>query len=278
MSAGATPTDTSLEARYDAVRARVADAAHRAGRRPEEVVIVAITKFAEPDQIRRLIELGHRDFGENRVQHLVQRASMIAEYLSRRRVLPHAREAHAGAGGPGLGPGDVRWHMVGHLQRNKAKKCMEFCRLVHSVDTLRLAEEIQQIALKREKPIDVLVQVNCSGEQSKSGVPIAAAAHLASQIDTMVYVRVRGLMTMAPLIPDPAEARDAARRTFTRCRELFEEIRTMGVGEGRFNMLSMGMSGDFEEAIAEGSNLVRIGTAIFGEPRHPVVEEPEEDD
>ncbi len=276
MSAGTTPSELTLDARFDAVRARVAEAAHRAGRRPDEVLIVAITKFAEPDQIRRLIELGHRDFGESRVQHLVQRAPMIAEYLSRRRVLPHAREAHAGGGG--LGPGDVRWHMVGHLQRNKAKKCLEFCRLVHSVDSLRLAEEIQQIALKGEKAVDVLVQVNCSGEQSKFGVPLPAAPHLAAQIDTMVYVRVRGLMTMAPLLPDPAQARRAARDTFARCRELFEEIGKTGVGEGQFNILSMGMSGDFEEAIAEGANLVRIGAAIFGEPRHPVPDEPEDED
>lgn len=276
MSTGTTPSELTLESRFDAVRSRVAEAARRAGRRPDEILIVAVTKFAEPDQIRRLIELGHRDFGENRVQHLVQRASMIAEYLSRRRVLPHAHEAHAP--GPALGPGDVRWHMIGHLQRNKARKCMEFCRLVHSVDSLRLAEEIQQIALKREKPIDVLVQVNCSGEESKHGVHVPAAAHLAAQIETMVYVRVRGLMTMAPLIPDPAEARRVARDCFARCRELFEEIRTTGVGEGQFNILSMGMSGDFEEAIAEGANLVRVGTAIFGEPRHPIVDEPEEDD
>ncbi len=270
------PSEATLESRYESVLARVADAARRAGRRPDEILTVAVTKFAEPDQIRRLIELGHRDFAENRVQHLVQRASMISEYLSRRRVLPHARAEHAP--GPALGPGDVRWHMIGHLQRNKARKCLEFCRLVHSVDSLRLAEEIQQIAVKYEKPVEVLVQVNCSGEQSKHGVHVPAAAHLAAQIDTMVYVRVRGLMTMAPLLPDPAAARVAARETFARCRELFEEIRTTGVGEGQFNILSMGMSGDFEEAIAEGANIIRVGTAIFGEPRNPIPDEPEEDD
>ncbi|MFM9996356.1 MAG: YggS family pyridoxal phosphate-dependent enzyme [Phycisphaerales bacterium] len=277
MSVGATSPEVTLDARYDAVRRRVADAARRDARRPEDLIIVAVTKYAEQDQVRRLIELGHRDFGENRVQHLIQRASMTAEYLSRRSVLPHAHEQHS-AGGPLLGPGDVRWHMVGRLQRNKAKKAIEFCRLIHSVDSLRLAEEVQQFAVKREQPVDVLVQVNCSGEESKAGVPIAAAPHLAAQIDTMVYVRVRGLMTIAPLVADPEESRQAARECFGRCRELFDEMKTSGVGEGRFNILSMGMSGDFEEAIAQGANVLRIGSAIFGEPKHPIPDETEDED
>jgi pyridoxal phosphate enzyme (YggS family) len=213
--------------------------------------------------------MGHRDLGENKVQQLVQRASQLEEHLSRQRVLPHAR---AGEAVP-----EVRWHMIGHLQRNKARKAIEFCRLIHSVDSLRLAEEIQAIALKRDHPVDVLIQVNCSGELSKFGCPGPAAVHLAEQIDTMISVRLRGLMTMAPLIDDPRRAREEALRTFARGRECFEDIRKTGVGEGRFNILSMGMSGDFEEAITEGANMVRVGTAIFGEPRTPPAEEPDED-
>jgi pyridoxal phosphate enzyme (YggS family) len=273
-------TDTALETRYQSVRTRVADAARRAGRRPDDVLIVAVTKYAEPDQIRRLIELGHVDFGENRVQALLQRAPMIEEFLRRQRVLPHARVAHlSGAGllGPGAAEPHVRWHMIGHLQRNKARKCVEFCRLIHSVDSLRLAEELQAIGQKRDKPIEVLIEVNCSGEASKSGCPMPAAAHLVAQLDTMVFVRPRGLMTMGPLIADPAESRRAARDTFARCRELFEDVRRTGAGEGRFNLLSMGMSGDFEDAIEFGSNLVRVGTAVFGEPRHPIEDTPEDD-
>ncbi len=271
MTAGSPtkPMETTLQGRFEHVKARVAEAATRSGRRPEDVVIVAVTKHAEPDQIRELIQLGQRDFGENRVQHLIQRAAMVEEYLSRRRVLPHARTSEAVP--------EIRWHMIGHLQRNKVRKAAEFCRLIHSVDSLRLAEEIQQLTLRDEKPIDVLVQVNCSGERSKFGCPIPAAAHLAEQIDTMVFVRVRGIMTMAPLIEDPKESREAARRTFVRARELFEEMSSSGIGEGRFNILSMGMSNDFEEAIAEGANLVRIGTAIFGEARNPQPDEPEDD-
>lgn len=258
----------TLAERYESVRSRIAAAAERSGRAGADILLVAVTKFAEPEQLRELVHLGHHDLGENKVQNLVQRASQLEESLSRQRALPHAR--------PGPVP-EVRWHMIGHLQRNKVRKAIEFSRLVHSVDSLRLAEEIQVAAMKREQPVDALIQVNCSGELSKFGCPGPAAVHLAEQIDTMVSVRLRGLMTMAPLLDDPATARDAARRTFARARETFEEIQKAGVGDGRFNILSMGMSGDFEDAISEGANLVRVGTAIFGEPRTPPADDPEDD-
>ena len=268
------PADRTLEQRYAEVQARIAAAARRTGRGPDGVVLVAVTKYAEQDQLRSLIQLGHRDFGESRVQNLVQRAGMVEEFLSRRRTLPHARKP-----GEATGSGEfVRWHMIGHLQRNKVRRAVEVCRLIQSVDSLRLAEEIQQAAMKREEPVDVLVQVNCSGQNSKFGCPLPAAGHLAEKIDTLVSVRVRGLMTMAPT---PLPAADggppvidlgAARDTFARCRELFDEMHKSGIGDGRFNILSMGMSGDFEVAIEEGANLVRVGSAIFGEPKHPTGE------
>lgn len=265
-----------LDARYATIRERVARAAAKSGRRADDIILVAVTKFAEPEQIRRLIEIGHRDFGENRVQQLVQRAAMVEEHLTRLRVLPQtlgrAGSSQAGrslidlekAAMPAIGSGGkepVRWHMIGHLQRNKARKACEVARLIHSVDSLRLAEELQVIALRREKPLDLLVEVNCSGEASKQGCPVPAAGPLAEQIDTMINVRVRGLMTMAAPTANPEETRE----TFARCRELFEEIRRTGVADGAFNLLSMGMSGDFEVAIEEGANIVRVGSAIFGE-------------
>lgn len=252
--------DTTLAERYQRVRQRVADAAAKAGRRPEDIVLVAVTKYAEPDQIRALIELGHRDFGENRVQQLTQRAAMADEFLERLRVLPNVRERKPGSD-TGPKPGDIRWHMIGHLQRNKAKRVAECCRLIHSVDSLRLAEELQQIGLKKDRVIEVLIQVNCSGEESKYGCPVPAAVPLAEQIQSMVHLRLRGLMTMAPYAEDP----EAARPTFMRCRELFQEMARDGYGDGRFDLLSMGMSGDFEVAIEEGANVVRVGSAIFGE-------------
>lgn len=248
------PRDT-LSERYASVRDRIANAAKRAGTDPRSVVLVAVTKYAEPDQIRELISLGHADFGENRVQQLTQRAAMIDEWLARQHTLPatgHARPT----------PDSVRWHMIGHLQRNKAKKVLDLCRLVHSVDSLRLAEEIQTLALKREQAVDVLLQVNISGEESKAGCVPPAAIHLAEQIDTMINVRLRGLMTMAPHTDNPEDAR----WSFARCRDLFFDIRDAGIASGHFNILSMGMSNDFEIALQEGSNLVRVGSAIFGEP------------
>lgn len=248
---------STLEDRYTQVKQRVAQAAQRASRSPSSVYLIAVTKFAEPEDIRELIELGHRDFGENKVQQLSQRAGVISEWFDRMRMHPRVAGEHSG-----FDPAQpVRWHMIGHLQRNKVRKIADLVRLVHSVDSLRLAEEIQQIANKLDRTIDVLLQVNVSGEDSKFGVPIAAATAIAEQIDTMINVRVRGLMTMAPLTLDP----DAVRPHFVRCRELFDDMVRAGVGEGHFDLLSMGMSGDYEIAIEEGANLVRVGSAIFGE-------------
>jgi PLP dependent protein len=247
----------SLKDRYESVRQRIASAAQRSGRQASDIYLVAVTKYAEQDDIRALIDLGHQDFGENRVQQLAQRAAMAEEYLARRRVMCHTRRER----GEPEPPEAIRWHMIGHLQRNKARKAVETCRLIHSVDSLRLAEELQQLAMKLDVVSEVLIQVNCSEEPQKYGCPIAAAIPLAEQMDSMINLRVRGLMTMAAFDDDPQRARPV----FSRCRELFEEIRDSDYGEGSFNLLSMGMSGDFEVAIEEGSNLVRVGSAIFGE-------------
>ncbi len=282
----------SLEARYAEVCERVGAAAVRSGRRAQDVILVAVTKTADPEQIRSLLQLGHRDFGENRVQQLVQRAAMVDEYLNRQRLLPSNRRVRQDQAAETLFPmgtseqlrpepgskDGVRWHMIGHLQRNKARKVVEFVRLIHSVDSLRLAEELQTIALKRDKVIEILLEVNCSGEANKKGCPMPAAMPLAEQIETMVNIRLRGVMTMAPYSENPEEARS----TFARCRELYEEMKTMGLADpAGFNILSMGMSGDYEVAISEGANIVRVGSAIFGEKEDaPVPEEqpePEEE-
>jgi pyridoxal phosphate enzyme (YggS family) len=263
----------SLAERYAIVRERVAAAARKSGRRAEDVILVAVTKYADPEQIRELLALGHRDLGENRVQQLVQRAAMVEDYLQRLRVLPTSKHS-AGEKAQAVNAESVRWHMIGHLQRNKARKVGEIVRLVHSVDSLRVAEELQTVAIKRDQVIDVLVQVNCSGEESKFGCPIPAAIPLAEQIQTMINVRVRGLMTMAP----HGERPDDARPTFARCRELFEEMRVQGVGEAQFNLLSMGMSGDYEVAISEGANIVRVGSQIFGEPAAHETDDVESDE
>lgn len=239
--------DGTLRERYDAVRARIAAAAIRAGRKPEHIMLVVVTKAATPEQIRELISFGHQDFGENRVQQLIQRAAQIDEHLARLRELRGSTSA-------------VRWHMIGSIQRNKVRKAVELSRLIHSVDSLRLAEEIHVQAARRDQPIDVLLEVNVSGELTKHGITGAAVRHVVGQLDTMVNLRVRGVMVMAPLVGGI----EVARGTFTRAAELFADIRQSGVGGAAFDLLSMGMSGDFEEAIAAGANIVRVGTAIIG--------------
>jgi PLP dependent protein len=224
---------------------------------------VAVSKYAGIDDVRELVNLGHRDFGENLVPSLVQRAAMIEEWQSRQKTMTRTK-ANAPTPQPSATP--VRWHMIGHLQRNKVKKAVELSRLIHSVDSLRLAEEVQQAANKLARTAEVLVQVNTSGEASKFGCAPAAASHLVEAIETMINVKVRGLMVMAPHVDGPSQNTDAARETFSRCRELFQEMSRLGMGGEHFNILSMGMSHDYHIAIAEGANLVRVGSAIFGPP------------
>ena len=250
-SQDATP---DLASAYASVKERVAAAAARSGRRPEDVLVVAVSKYAEMDQLRTLVDLGHVDFGENQVQQLAQRAPQLAEYLARQRSMGGASDSKAGV------PDRIRWHMIGHLQRNKVKQCVPHVQLIHSVDSLRLAEELHNHGAKIEADTDVLLQVNVSGEKSKGGVAPAAVVHLLEQMDTMMRLRCRGLMTMAPHAEDPEETRGV----FARTRELFEDCRGSRWAGERFNILSMGMSNDFEVAIEEGANLVRVGSALFG--------------
>lgn len=267
-----------LSERYTEVQERIAAAAKLSGRKGDEILMVAVTKNAMPDQIRALLDLGHRDLGENKVQNLVQRAAMVDEYVARMKVLSTGRAIKPTA--PGLfgsaqqATAQPRWHMIGHCQRNKARKIVELVRLVHSLDSLRLAEELQTVALKRDVIVEVLLQVDCSGEEGKYGCPMPAAPALAEQIDSMMNVKLRGLMTMAPHEDSP----EKSRRVFVRCRELFEEMRSLGCGEGRLNILSMGMSNDYEVAVQEGANIVRVGSALFGEPPAGSVEAEERDE
>lgn len=266
MNSAREPDIRPLAERYAEVQERIAAAAKSSGRKGEEILLIAVTKNAMPDQIRALLDLGHRDLGENKVQNLVQRAAMVDEYMARMKVLATGRHAKPTAPNlfgttPQSAP-QARWHMIGHCQRNKARKIVELVRLVHSLDSLRLAEELQTVALRRDVIVEVLLQVDCSGEEGKYGCPMPAAPALAEQIDSMMNVRLRGLMTMAPHDDDA----EKSRRVFIRCRELFEEMRSMGCGEGRMNILSMGMSNDYEVAVQEGANMVRVGSAIFGPP------------
>jgi pyridoxal phosphate enzyme (YggS family) len=157
-------------------------------------------------------------------------------------------------------PDKVRWHMIGHLQRNKSKQVLPIISLIHSIDSLRLAEELDTLGAKLGRKTPVLLQVNASEEPQKSGVAVGAAVHLAEQIDSMPNLQLTGLMTMAAY--DGTEVQ--VRQTFSRTKELFEEMRWHKIGGSSLRHLSMGMSHDFEMAIAEGATMVRIGSLLFG--------------
>ena len=248
---------SELASRYAEVKNRIVAAATRSGHDPEAIHLIAVTKYASLAQVRELLELGQIDFGESRMQHLLQISAQLQEYLDRRRELGHVDGSPDGA----------RWHFIGHLQRNKVRRVLPLCRLVHSVDSLRLAEEVQAYGREDLPPSEVLVQVNICAEKDKFGLAPPAVAHLVEQMRTMPDLRVRGLMFMAPQSDDP----EAARPVFERARELFDDVKK-SCAPDRFDILSMGMTQDFEIAIECGANVVRVGSAIFGSPTAEQVE------
>jgi len=229
-------------------RDRIHGACARSGRRVEDVKVVAVTKTVEADVIRAAIETGLTDLGESRVQDLIKRASMVHEHLSRRRKIE-----------PADTPPEPRWHMAGHLQRNKVRLLLPWVHTVHSLDSLRLAEEIGAEATRIGKTVPALVQVNVASEKSKHGIAVGATSHFAENISNMPGLSVVGLMTMAPLEADP----ESTRPHFSRLREVLEDMRTEGQLGPDFQQLSMGMSHDFEVAVEEGATMIRVGTALF---------------
>jgi pyridoxal phosphate enzyme (YggS family) len=240
---------TGLADKLSEVKDRIASACAKAGRQPNEVTLIAVTKTAAPEQIREIIQLGVGDLGESRVQVLAQRAPTINEFYQRQLQR-----------GETPMPQRLRWHMIGHLQRNKIKQVLSLVDVIHSIDSLRLAEELDAQAAKANRKLPVLLQVNASEEPQKFGVAVGAAVHLAEQIDTMPALQLVGLMTMAALDASETESR----KVFARTREIFEEMRWHKIGGTHLRHLSMGMSNDFEAAIAEGATMVRIGSLIFG--------------
>jgi PLP dependent protein len=230
------------------VRERMAAACDRGHRRVDDVRLVAVTKTVEIDVIRAAFDAGLHELGESRVQELIKRAGMLHELLARRRQMDPKEVVP-----------EPRWHMIGHLQRNKVRALVPWIEMVHSLDSLRLAEEISADAVFTDRPTPLLVEVNVSGEKSKYGIAVGAVSHLIAQIRELPGIRIVGLMTMAPLSDDPK----LARPYFARLREVFEDLRTEGIVGPEFRELSMGMSNDFEVAIEEGATLVRVGHALF---------------
>ena len=225
--------ETDIRANLAAVQERIAAAARRAGRRPESVLLVAVSKTMDVDHVRAAIAAGVPALGENRVQE--------------------AREKITALGRP------CPWHLIGHLQTNKVRDAVDCFDLVQSVDRLALAEALSRRAAEASRRVDVLVQVNVGEEPQKGGVP---PADLHAAIDAMAAlpgIRLRGLMAIPPLPKDPEDSRPYYREM----RKLLEGARSWGLGAD-FAELSMGMSGDFEVGVEEGATIVRVGTAIFG--------------
>ncbi len=235
---------TKILERINRVKDKIKKACDRARRDPSEVKLVIVTKSATFDEIKKVIQAGFIDLGENRVQQLKKISAQIDEFLEKNNEQSSVK---------------VNWHMIGHLQRNKVRQVLPQIYLIHSVDTLRLAEEINAVAPKLNVCPRILLQVNTSGEPQKYGVPVGAAIHLAEQIETLPNLKFVGLMTMAPLTRD----KNLIRSCFSRARELFIEMRGEKIVGPEFTELSMGMSSDYEIALEEGATILRIGSAIF---------------
>jgi PLP dependent protein len=222
-----------------AVRERLTAAARRAGRSPEEIALMAVSKTQPPERIREAYNAGQRLFGENRVQEFAGKSGALADLH------------------------DAEWHLIGHLQTNKAAKTVELFRAVDSVDSLKLPEKLDAAARKLGGKLEVLVEINVCGEAAKSGAaPDSPALEelllAAPRLEALVF---RGLMTVPPFTDDP----QGARLYFRKLRELRDTIAARKLPAIAMDQLSMGMSHDFEVAIEEGSTCVRVGTAIFGE-------------
>ena len=225
---------------YRAIEEKVEKACLRAGRKMEDVTLIAVSKTKPVSMIHELLPLGVRDFGENKVQELTEKEELL--------------------------PKDIRWHMIGHLQRNKVKYVVGKACMIHSVDSLRLAEEISKEALKKQISVPILVEVNVAGEESKFGVSVQEAPFLVEQICRLPGIEVKGLMTIAPYVEDPEENRIV----FRNLRKLSVDIGGKNFDNVTMDILSMGMTGDYEVAIEEGATHVRVGTGIFGERNYNI--------
>jgi len=225
------------------VRERIAAAALRSGRRPEVITLMAVTKTFPPEQIRQAYDAGIRVFGENRVQEFAGKSEAVRDLSI------------------------AEWHMIGHLQSNKAAKAVELFGCVDSLDSVRLARKLNDAAAQLNKRIPILIEINVGGEVVKSGAPPGSQElqNLLEAAPELPSLEFRGLMTVPPYSADPEESRTY----FRKMRELFEQIDRRELASVNMETLSMGMSHDFEIAIEEGATCVRVGTAIFGERPKP---------
>lgn len=223
-----------LKDNFETVEKNVAAACARAGRDRSEVTLIAVSKTKPVDMLREVYEAGARDFGENKVQEICEKYDKL--------------------------PSDIKWHMIGHLQRNKVKQVIDKATLIHSVDSYRLAQEISVQAQKKGLTMPILIEVNIAGEESKFGISADDTIQLVEEIASLPNLKIQGLMTIAPYVVDAEENR----LYFRQIRQLAVDIKNKNIDNVSMNILSMGMTGDYEVAIEEGATMVRVGTGIFG--------------
>ena len=222
------------------VRENIKKACEKVGRDVSEITLISVSKTKPVPMLQEAYDAGSRDFGENKVQ----------EIMDKYPVLPH----------------DIRWHLIGHLQRNKVKYIVNKVFLIHSVDSLRLAEEISSQAEKKQVEVDVLVEVNIAQEESKFGTSREEAISLVEEIAKLPHVHVKGLMTIAPFVENPEDNR----KYFRQIKELSVDIMKKNIDNVSMGVLSMGMTGDYMVAVEEGATMVRVGTGIFGERNYNI--------
>ncbi len=222
------------------VEKHVCEACERAGRSRDEVTLIAVSKTKPVSMIEELLPGGTRDFGENKVQELMEKYEVL--------------------------PKEIRWHLIGHLQRNKVKYIVDKAYLIHSVDSLRLAETISEEGVKKGVTVPVLIEVNVAGEESKFGVSSEETEELVRAIAKLPAIQVKGLMTIAPYVENPEDNRVH----FSKLKQLSVDIRNKNIDNVSMDVLSMGMTGDYQVAIEEGATMVRVGTGIFGERNYNI--------
>ena len=226
---------SEIKGNLENVRERIAEICEKSGRAAADVKLIAVSKTKPLPDLEEAYACGCRDFGENKVQELVEKYEAL--------------------------PKDIRWHMIGHLQRNKVKYIVDKVFLIHSVDSLRLVQEIEKEAAKHERTVNILIEVNVAGEESKFGVTPESVLELVKEIAQTPHIRVRGLMTIAPYVEDAEENRPY----FEKIKKIYVDIIHKNIDNVFMEELSMGMTGDYEVAISEGATYIRVGTGIFGE-------------
>lgn len=226
-----------LKDNYDKVAEKISHACAEAGRDINDVTLIAVSKTKPVSMLQEIYDHGCRNFGENKVQELVDKYEVM--------------------------PKDIQWHMIGHLQRNKVKYIVDKVALIHSVDSLRLAEEISKEAVKKNVEVNILIEVNVAMEESKFGTTASDTVGLVEAISKLPGIHIHGLMTIAPYVENPEENR----QYFAQLKQLSVDISAKNIDNVTMDVLSMGMTGDYEVAVSEGATLVRVGTGIFGE-RH----------